>query len=193
MEEHDLHRKLLAVEALHDGATTEGERLAAEQARERLLQRLSSRGLLRRAGVHHAFEQAAQLGAPDAEVLVEASEAELPTTEDLLLVLAAWRLGLRRRREVCAWASELCDRLLLPVVPVDDPRAARVEVLLQLAALRQQPLSTGDVPAIEAFLQAPAGPAAWAAWFDFLGRAAATAARSRGPRSRSGRCSRTSR
>lgn len=192
MEEHDLHRKLLAVEALHDGATTEGERLAAAQARERLLQRLAARGLLRRAGVHHAFEQAARLAPEDAEVLVEASEAELPSTEDLLLVLAAWRLGLRSRREVCAWASGLCDRLLLPVVPVDDPRAARVEVLLQLAAMRRLPLRAAHIPAIEAFLQAEPGPAAWQAWFHLLGEAA-TAARSRGPRSRSGRCSPTSR
>lgn len=166
MEETDLHRKLLAIEALHDGATTEGERLAAAQARERVLCRLVKLGLVRRAGVHAAFRHAAALG-PE-EVLVEAAEAELPTTEDLLAVLAGWRLGLRSRREVGRWAAALCDRLLLPCVEVHDPRAARVEVLLQLAAMRRQPLLPADIPAIEAFLCAEPGQAAWTAWFQWL-------------------------
>lgn len=77
-------------------------------------------------------------------------------------------MGLRTADEVGAWASLLCDRLLLPSVEIHDPRAARVEVLLQLASMQRQPLCQADIPAIEAFLLAEPGEAAWAAWFAFL-------------------------
>ncbi len=40
MDEARLIEKLLAVEALHAGATTKGERVAAENARRRILDRL---------------------------------------------------------------------------------------------------------------------------------------------------------
>jgi hypothetical protein len=40
MDEESLRRKLAAIEALFGGATSEGERLAAEAARERILARL---------------------------------------------------------------------------------------------------------------------------------------------------------
>ena len=42
MDESKLIEKLLRIEALHAGATTEGERLAAAAARERILDRLRS-------------------------------------------------------------------------------------------------------------------------------------------------------
>lgn|GEM_PF-3431955 len=169
MDEPTLRRKLLLVEALHEGATTEGERTAAAEARERLVRRMRKLGLVRQAGVHAAFRHAADLG-PDedlADPLVE-ENPELPDVEDLLTVLAAWRLGLRSAADVGSWASELCDRLLLPCCNVSDPRAARVEVLLQLAAMRRQPLVEADIPAIETFLQAEPGEAAWQDWFAWL-------------------------
>lgn len=40
MDEADLVRKLILIEALHAGATTDGERQAAEHARERIVERL---------------------------------------------------------------------------------------------------------------------------------------------------------
>lgn len=40
MQEEDLLRKLQSIEALFSGATTEGEREAADKARERILERL---------------------------------------------------------------------------------------------------------------------------------------------------------
>jgi hypothetical protein len=42
MDEESLRRKLAAIEALFGGATTEGEREAAEAARERILARLEA-------------------------------------------------------------------------------------------------------------------------------------------------------
>lgn len=170
MEENALRRKLLAIEALHEGATTEGERVAAAQARERVVARLLRLGLVRRASVHAVFRHAAGLGDLDdsPDPLVEEAQAELPTSEDLLMVLAAWRMELRTRHEVGEWAAHLCDRLLLPSVDVHDPRAARVEVLLQLAAMVRQPLVTDDIPVIEAFLRAEPGQQAWADWFAWL-------------------------
>ena len=84
------------------------------------------------------------------------------------MVLAAWRMGLRDSREVRAWAEQLCDRLLLPSCDVTDPRAARVEVLLQLASMRRQPLRVADLSAIERFLRAEPGEPAWRTWLSWL-------------------------
>ena len=165
MDEPTLRRKLRAVEALHQGAQTEGERLAAAKAGQRLVRRLEETRKARVQATAALFEQDDEPLEPDP--LTEET-AELPPTEDLLAALAGWRMGLRTAGEVGAWAARLCDQLLLPSVEVGDPRAARVEVLLQLAAMRRQPLLPQDIPAIEAFLQAPPGPAAWAAWFQFL-------------------------
>ena len=155
MDEPTLRRKLRAVEALHQGAQTEGERLAAAKAGQRLVRRLEETRKARAQATAALFEQDDEPLEPDP--LTEET-AELPPTEDLLGALAGWRMGLRTAGEVGAWAARLCDQLLLP----------SVEVLLQLAAMRRQPLLPQDIPAIEAFLQAPPGPAAWAAWFQFL-------------------------
>ncbi|NOY25523.1 MAG: hypothetical protein GXP62_06580 [Oligoflexia bacterium] len=177
MEEHALRRKLQAIKALHDGATTAGERAAAAQARDRVFLRLLKLGLVRRASVHAVFRHAAGLGgthlgagqsSDELDPLIDPIEVSLPSCEDLLLVLAAWRMGLRSRADVRAWAARLCDQLLLPSVDIHDPRAARVEVLLQLAAMESQPLDPVDAPAIERFLRAEPGETAWAEWFSWL-------------------------
>ncbi len=168
MDEPNLRRKLLAIEALHEGATTDGERAAAAEARERVARRLVAVTGMRRLHVHACFRAAAGMAPePVADPLVQVSP-ELPTVADLLTVLSAWRMDLRTRTEVGRWAAGLCDRLLLPSVDVHDPRAARVEVLLQLASMRRQPLCLDDIPAIEAFLLAEPGEAAWRDWFDHL-------------------------
>ncbi len=168
MDEPTLRRKLRAIEALHDGATTEGERLAAAEARDRVARRLVQVTGVRRLHVHACFRAAAGLGADEAPVLDDDPGVELPTVAELLAVLAAWRMELRTAREVERWACRLCDQLLLPSVDVHDPRAARVEVLLQLAAMKRQPLGRADIDAIEAFLLAEPGEAAWQAWFSWL-------------------------
>ncbi|RME23888.1 MAG: hypothetical protein D6798_12555 [Deltaproteobacteria bacterium] len=168
MDEPTLRRKLRAIEALHDGATTEGERRAAAEARARLVRRLVRVSGARRLHVHACFRAAAAMGEASPPVLDDSPGAELPTVAELLAVLAAWRLELRSAREVERWASRLCDRLLLPSVDVHDPRAARVEVLLQLAAMRRQPLWPADIDEIERFLRAEPGEAAWRVWFTWL-------------------------
>ena len=167
MDEPTLRRKLAAIQALHEGATTDGEREAAAEARQRVAQRLVKVTGTRRLHVHAAFRHAADLGPEEPDPLVEEAP-ELPTVDDLRALLLGWRMGQRSRRELCAWAAHLCDRLLLPSVEVHDPRAARIEVLLQLAAMGRQPLCRADIPAIEAFLLAEPGEAAWRDWFDFL-------------------------
>lgn len=167
MDEPRLRRKLAAIEALHAGATTEGERLAAAEARHRVARRLLAVGGARRLHVHAAFRHAADLAPTEPDPLVE-PPPELPSTEELRALLLGWRMGQRSARELGEWAARLCDQQLLPTVDVHDPRAARVEILLQLAAMRRQPLCRADVPAIEAFLLAEPGEAAWRDWFAFL-------------------------
>lgn len=171
----DLRRKLLRIEALLAGATTDGEREAAARARERVLRRLNQR----------------PPPPPPAEGFTElpwaAPGASLPSREVLARVLAEWRAGERDADSVTRWAARVIDELVLPDLPPEHPDAARVEVLLVLAALHpgprrlgsrgRNPLRPGDLRPIRAFLrdQRRDWRAAWGAWFAHL------EARERGP------------
>lgn len=165
MDLRTLRRKLQAIEALHEGATTEGERAAAAEARERLTRRMAGTEGGRWSDLAEEGPDAASIEHPDP--LTDEADV-LPPLGEFLALLIAWEEEECSRDDVHAWAAVLCDRLLLPCVDITDPRAARVEVLLNLAAMDHQPLRVGDIPALRAFLTAEPGEAAWAAWFGFL-------------------------
>lgn len=152
--------KLRRVEALRQGATTPGERAAAESARARLLERLEA-----------APEPPLEIGSAEVVASVDydvPAGAGLPGIYTFGRVLRAWADGDLTREGVRAWASGVVGSTLLPICDLDDPRSLRVELLMQLSALDRQPLDPSDVPALLGFLQGEAGPAAWAAWFEWL-------------------------
>lgn len=154
-----LRMRLERVEALHRGATTDGERRAAAKARERLLERIVA---------ERAKDPVARMVAEDLAALGVPSPRPPPPTpvpDDaaLLRVLALWESGDWTRRKVHDWAARMVDAVMLPADPAHEA-ACRAEVLLQLAMLHRVALDTGDVPALRRFLR----DRDWAAWFALL-------------------------
>ena len=162
-QEHRLRRRLERVVALHRGATTEGERRAAAEARNRLVRRLKK---VRREDPVARFV-AGQLAHLSVARPPEPPSVPLPSHRDVARALAAWEDGAWSDAEVQAWAEALVAAVDLP----SDPRAEgarRAEVLLQVAMLGRVPLQAEDVPEIRRFLRT----GDWEAWFGLIARVA---------------------
>lgn len=159
--EHRLRERLARIEALHEGATTPGEREAARKAGERLMERI----VRLRADdpvVRFCREHLAALGVAPRR---PPPPTRLPSEERVLTILARWEAGDWSAARVHRWACRLVDRVTMP----DDPgRAPIAEVLLQLAALHHVRLRPKDVPRIRRFLR----DRDWTAWFDLVAGAA---------------------
>ena len=154
------------VQALHDGATTPGERQAAARAMERLHERISK---VRAADPVASFvrEHVERLGIDRAP---EPPAVELPSHREVAAVLSRWEQGDWLDHEVCTWASALVGAVDLPSHP-EAVGAVRAEVLLQMAMLSRVPLRASDVPKIRRFLRTRE----WGEWFELLARVAANA------------------
>jgi hypothetical protein len=168
MERRKLLAKLDRVDALREGATTPGERLAATEARERILRRLTrlmSNDHVQRE-VLRGFAAARRLHTGHLHV-VEDEPVELPTAECIADRVVQWRDGEVTRRRLAAWADRFVDKVVFPHYPPEDVRSIPIEVLLQLSCMRNQPLYKSDIPALLAFLGAGEDDAlgAWHAWF----------------------------
>ncbi len=161
--EHALWQRMLRVQALHDGATTPGERLAAARALERLSARLSE---VRSADPVARFvrDDVERLGIDRAP---EPPAVPLPSVREVCLVLTLWEQGDWRTADVSTWASALVGAVDLPSDP-DAQGAVRAEVLLQLAMLHRVPLRARHVPAIRRFLRTRD----WEGWFALLAQVA---------------------
>jgi hypothetical protein len=152
------------VEALHRGATTPGEREAAARARARLLvhlDRVRQDDPIARFCAEHVADLAVAPAPPPPPEL-------MPSEEEVRFVLYYWETGDWDRDDVCAWASQLVDRVVLPS-EADAAAAPLAEVLLQLAALDYVQLLPKDVPRIRRFLR----DRDWDAWFALIAQAAA--------------------
>ena len=154
------------MQALHDGATTPGERAAAAQALQRLARRLEA---LR------ADDPVARFVAGHVRMLSvprapEPPAAELPDARAMASMLASWEEGAVSDRRVQRWAERLVAAVDLPSHP-EHEGACRAEVLLQLAMLDRVPLTRADVPAIRRFLRTRD----WSAWFERLAEVCALA------------------
>jgi hypothetical protein len=169
---HDaLLRRLRSTEMMVRGATTEGERVAAERARDRLVKRLIALRAADPVVLGVAAEFAAHRARASAQVdPIFVSMAEIPSVEEIFLVLRRWERGEHQALWVQDWAGRVVDKVLLPVFEPDDVRSIHIEVLLQLSSIRGQRLLAEDVPALAAFLQAPVdgARAAWDAWFSYV-------------------------
>lgn len=141
--------RLVKVEALRRGATTPGEREAAERAQARLTTRIEA-------------EKAARAPAPE----VELPSAAMPEDAMVRAVLGRWEEQRVDDRELHRWARAIVDRVVLPRDPA-DPTARRAELILALAGPRLSGLKRADLPAILGFLDG----GEWTAWFDLLVRA----------------------
>ncbi len=151
------------VQALHDGATTPGERAAAASALRRLMMRLSE---VRASDPVASFvrDQVTRLGVDRAP---EPPAVPLPSTQEVSRVLLLWETGDWTTAEVATWASALVGAVDLPSHP-DAPGAVRAEVLLQLAMVHRVPLRAHHVPSIRRFLR----KRAWEGWFALLAEVA---------------------
>ncbi|MFT4624890.1 MAG: hypothetical protein ACI8PZ_003556 [Myxococcota bacterium] len=165
--ERDLRARLAKVEALHAGATTDGEREAAARARQRLLTRLAT---LRRDDPVARFvaDHVASLAVPPTRA---APPARMPSVREVLGVLAMWESGDLTAASVQAWAELVVDRVDLPDA-ADHPAAVRAEVALQLAALHRIRLTPTDVPRVRRFVRSDGSSDAWTRWFDLLSEVA---------------------
>lgn len=166
VDERGLWQRLQRVQALHDGATTPGEREAAARALQRLARRLEA---LR------ADDPVARFVAGDVRRLSIARPPEppgedLPDERSMASMLAAWEQGTVGDRQVQRWAERFVAGVDLPSHP-DDEGACRAEVLLQLAMLDRVPLTRADVPVLRRFLRTRD----WAAWFARLAEVCALA------------------
>ncbi len=164
--EHAIWQRLQRVQALHDGATTPGERAAAAEAKKRLMQRLHA---VRKADPVARFVEGhvRTLGISRPP---EPPAVELPTRRQVSAMLAAWEEGSCTDARIRDWAARLVGAVDLPSHP-DAVGACRAEVLLQLAMLERVPLSPRDVPAVRRFLRTRD----WGEWFALVARASALA------------------
>ena len=168
--ERRLRERLARVEALHRGATTDGEREAAAKALERVALKIvevRSKDEVARFCAAHV----ASLGVPGRRNVDQGGRA--PTAAEIRAMLLAWTRGDVSRRRVRAWAQKICDRVVFPADPMADG-ACRGELLLQLADLDRIGLTPADVPAMLAFLD----HRDWHAWFELLATAARSSRRS---------------
>ena len=162
--ERRLQERLARVEALHAGATTPGERAAAQKALERVVEKLGevmAKDEVRR----FVWAHVASLGVPEPQHVRR--ERGMPTAAEVARALARWQRGDWGPREVHRWACRIVDAVVLPHHP-DHEGACRAEVLLQLSSRRLGSLRPTDVPRIERFLE----DRDWAAWFELLAEAA---------------------
>ena len=151
-----LQRRLRAVEALIEGATTEGERQAAEKARARIVARLD------------ADEDARKACGPWGWQPPDAALVDVPCGQMVRGWLLSWAAGDIRTKELQKLAGFYVDKVVLPLYDPSDVRSTPIELLLQLS-MKRQPLTPDDVPELLRFLDAPDGAeAAWAEWFVFL-------------------------
>ena len=157
-----ISRRLERAEALRDRATTEGERLAAEAACERLQKRLVHQ-LERDPVRRHVLAEFDALIEDDAPVRTNTMR---PWRDQLLKQLARWEdgslgdLGLRR------WAQEVVDRNVLPSDP-NDTQSFWADVVLQLASDRRGVVRAQHVPKLRRLLRQK-GPPPWEDWFGWL-------------------------
>ena len=162
-DELALWRKLKRVEALSRGATSPGERRAANAAAERLKSRLAK---VRAADpiAKACREEIADLTVPPT---AGHRQRAMPRERDLRSVLARWEGGDWSLRRVTRWAAKAVDEVTMPE-DSSHPDARIAEVLLVLAQ-RGHGLRPGDVPDIRRFLRG----ASWEMWFELLARRAA--------------------
>jgi hypothetical protein len=162
-----LLRRIRRVEALEAGATTEGERTAAARARARLVERLG--GDVPSGRLEPAEEIRFDPLAPPPGAHLD-TRLQMPTHRTLIAKVEAWAKGELAGSELQAWAWRFVDGMLLPDLPASDVDAIRVEVILQLSSLEDQPLWIDDAPALTAFLRTPARSVdeGWAEWFRYV-------------------------
>ena len=164
-----LLRKLKRVEALCDRPGNEAERKAAELARARILARLQAVKADEPEAYTGVLIDLIAVQGLGAESIQSEAGMRLPAAGEIIARLLAWKAGDRSRAEIQRWAARYVDKMLLPDLPHTDPASIPVEVLLQLSAMKRQPLLTTDVPALIRFLRAEQGPEeAWTQWFLWL-------------------------
>jgi hypothetical protein len=162
-----LLRRIRRVEALHAGATTEGERTAAARARARLVERLG--GDVPSGRLEPVEEIRFDPLAPPPGAHLD-TRLQMPTHRTLVSKIEAWAKGDLSSAELSAWAWRFVDGMLLPDLPASDVDSIRVEVILQLSSLEDQPLWIDDAEALVAFLRTPkrAAEQGWAEWFRYV-------------------------
>lgn len=158
--ERSLRARLARVEALERGATTPGERSAANAARRRLVERIlrvrSQDPVVQFVTAHLDSLGVREGGRPP-------PPPSLPSVEEIQLVLRRWADDEWHRRDVQAWAEDIVDRVVLPTDP-DHPDAVVGEVLLQLAMLHRVRLQPHEMQPACDFLRTRD----WQAWFAFV-------------------------
>ena len=112
--ERRLRERLARVEALHAGATTPGERAAAQKALERVVEKLGevmAKDEVRR----FVWAHVASLGVPEPQHVRR--ERGMPTAAEVARALARWQRGDWGPREVHRWACRIVDAVVLPHHP----------------------------------------------------------------------------
>lgn len=157
--------KLRRVEALHAGATTDGEREAASRARARLVDRLGGDVPSGRLAPPPTIDP---LAPPPGASLD--TGLRMPMHKTIIKKVTAWQQGEMTDVQLERWARRYVDRMLLPDLPPDHIDSIRVEMVLQLSSLTRQPLLTDDVPAMVAFLSTKKRQVeeGWRAWFTYI-------------------------
>jgi hypothetical protein len=163
-KEHALLQRFARIDALRRGATTPGERLAAEQAQARVADQIAAQQARDpvRAFVH---AYVADLAVPPDDPPPQAS---LPDDLEVRGALLRWEHDDLSDRDLARWAREVVDRVVLPRDSA-DPAARRAELCLALASRRLGGLVREDLRGIRHFLDG--GP--WEDWFALLATAAA--------------------
>ena len=162
-----LLRRIRRVEALHAGATTDGERTAAARARARLVERLG--GDVPSGRIEPGEEIRFDPLAPPPGAHLD-TRLQMPTHRTLISKVNAWAKGDLSGSELQAWARRFVDGMLLPDLPASDVDSIRVEAILQLSSLEDQPLWIDDAEALVEFLRTPKRSVkkGWTDWFQYV-------------------------
>lgn len=159
MSYHKLRRKLSRIEALEKGASTDGERIAAQKAKQRIQLRLRQS----REDISLVDDK------PFVEDLIFSSEMT-PTRFDVIGKLKSWQNGDITQKDVISWARNVVDKVLFDEVPPEHPDSIPIEAIMICSAMDRRTWSEYDISALLEFVTSSPEDVsqAWKQWFAYV-------------------------
>ena len=154
---HKLRQKLARLEALEEGASTAGERIAAQHAKKRIQQRL-----LQSSETEFWKED----NTSSVEDVLFNSETP-PTRLEVIEKLKHWQNDNMTQKDVMSWARNLVDKVFFDEIPPEHPDSIPIEIIMVCSAMDRRRWSKHDIVALMEFAtSAPEDPLhAWKQWF----------------------------
>ena len=151
------YRKTSKIEALQQGHCSDGERIAAHNAKERIQHRLRQ-------------SRETEFSEEDASDFVEEMifRTEMhPTRLEVIAKLKRWQNGEWSQKDLVRWARSVVDKVFFDEISPEHPDSIPVELIMICSAMDKRVWCQADIAALMDFAQSsPEEPLkAWKQWF----------------------------